>query len=132
MQKELIIQLAREGHGYDEIQKELQNQFGQYAYKQNAIYKYMRQVKLGCFEAEVSSFNGERIDEQLLTRILQVIEENPFFSVRSIAMRLNVTPSIIHRYLTQELNYVYTHSRWVPHSLNSSQKKKAGRIDGAF
>ena len=110
----------------------MHKQFGLHAYKRSTIYKYIQEVKLECFEPEESSYNGERIDEQLLTRIQQEIGQDKYFSVRSLAQKLNVNPHIIHRYLTQELHYVYKHSKWVPHSFNSSQKKKGGTIFGAF
>ena len=131
MQKEVIRKCAEEGQSFDEIQNELQIQFGQQAYKRSNIYKYMKAVKLGCFEAEDSLYNGKRIDEQLLTRIQQEIEEGQIFSVRSLARKLNTNPTIIYRYLREELHYIYKHTKWIPHSLNSLQKKR-GTIVGAF
>ena len=124
MQKELIRKYYEEGLKVDEIQNELNKKFGEQAYKSSTIYKYIEQLKLGCFEEKDSQYNGFRVDEQLLFRIQQEINENKFFSVRSLANKLNVSTSTIHRYLTEELHLVYKHTKWVPHSLDSEQKNK--------
>ena len=38
MQKDVIRKMVQEKHGYAEIEKELQKQFGEQAYKRTTIY----------------------------------------------------------------------------------------------
>ena len=45
-----------------------------------------------------------------------------FFSVRSLAHKLRCSSNLVYRYLTQYLHLVFKHTRWVPHSLNETQK----------
>ena len=124
MQKDLIQNLYQEGKGFDEIQKELKKQFGEHAYKTTAIYKHIREAKLGPSEEEQIEHHGNLPDDQLLIRISQEVENNEFFSVRSLAKKLNSQPSLIYRYLTQYLGLVFKNTRWIPHSLNFLQKNE--------
>ena len=128
MQKDVIRKMVQEKHGYAEIEKELQKQFGEQAYKRTTIYQIIQETKLGFPQAQESSNNENHIDRQLLITIQREIAENPFFSVCSLAQKLKVPPSTLYRYLTNELHLVYKHTRWVPHLLNSDQKNSRKQI----
>ena len=124
MQDELIKKLFLEGQNCMEIQKELDRKFGEQAYKQRTIYKHLEKLKLGLPQGKQLSPFENHIDEQLLITIQQEVGKNEFFSVRSLAHKLNVAPTLIYRYLSKYLHLVFKHTKWIPHQLNSSQKKE--------
>lgn len=130
MQEDVIQELFEEKKGYKEIQEELKKQFGEHAFKQSTVYKYLKKAKLGLPLKDHSAYHENQEDEQLLITIQQEIAKSPFFSVRSLAHNLKIQPSLVHRYLTQYLHLVFKHTRWVPHSLNFVQKKE--RMEKAF
>ena len=124
MQQEVIKEMVIAQHRFEEIQKELERQFGEHALKKSAIYRWMQKAKLGLPMIKDSTHSGNSIDEQLLITIQEEIEKNEFFSIRSIAHNVNAHPSLIYRYLTQQFGFVFKHTRYIPHSLNFEQKKK--------
>ena len=67
---------------------------------------------------------GPKVDEQLLIRIQQAFEEQPYASIREIADNLHESISTVWRYVTQRLGRVFKASRWVPHLLTEEQKLK--------
>ena len=123
-QKDFIISLAQEGLSFTEIQNKANEEYGRHAFKRSYIYKLMQEVKLGVTHEEEGDKPGRKPDEQLLIRIVQVLEEKPYFTVRRIADKLKENPSTIYRYLTQYLGMVYKFTKWIPHLLNSEQKQK--------
>ena len=123
-QKRFIFEKANEGKKLKEIQILLNDQFGKEAYSKTTVYKWAAQAKLG-FDAEIKTEPpGPKPDEQLCLRILQVLEDKPFSSTRSIAEELNEYNSTIYNYLTKYLNRVYRSSKWLPHKIDLKQKKK--------
>ena len=77
---------------------------------------------------KISSKGEKAINEQLLITIQQEIDKNEFFSVRSLAHNLNCHPSLIYRYITEQLGLVFKHTRWIPHSLNFEQQNQRKEI----
>ena len=128
MQKDVIKKMFAEHQGFTAIQKELQKQFGEQAYKRSTIYQVMQGEKLGFSPEKEISPHENKIDEQLLYTIRRVIEESEFFSVRSVAQRLRVNETIVYRYFTRELHLVYKHTKWIPHNLDSDLKKRRANI----
>ena len=124
MQEDVIQTLFQEGEKPKEIQKKLEIQFGQQAFKSSTVYKYVKKAKLGLPLADHSRHQEIRYDEELLITIHHAVDQNKFFSVRSLAHDLNLQPSLVYRYLTQYLHLVFKHTKWVPHSLNFLQKKE--------
>ena len=82
----------------------------------------IQEAKFGFSQEEEISFQEKCLYEQLLITIQQGIEKDDFFSVRSLAYKLNCQPCLIHRYLTQHLHLVFKHTRWIPHILNFAHK----------
>ena len=118
MQQEVIKEMVLKNQKFKEIQKELEKKFGEQALKKTAIYNYIAKAKLGLPMIKDPTHSGNTIDEQLLITIRQEIEKNQFFSVRSLAYTLHCSPSLIYRYITNELHLVFKTTRWIPHSLD--------------
>lgn len=122
-QRERIYELADQGLDEKEIEQILKIEFGLHAYCQKTIYKWMGRHKLGFKFDEKGEAPGPSIDEQLLSRIIEIINEEPFSSTRQIAKVLNENRSTVWRYLTVNLGLVYKRSRWLPHILDHKQKQ---------
>ena len=124
-QKDIIINLYKQGCNHQQISDILKMKFGESTYKPSTIYKWMKEAKFNLPLANRRLDEEEAknaIDEQLLLRIQQILEDEPFSSIRSIASVLNAPKSTIHRYMTVHLKLVYRHTRWLPHFLNNDQK----------
>jgi hypothetical protein len=67
--------------------------------------------------------------EDVDARILQVLEAEPWPSVRTIAEFLKIPVSTVHLYLTISLNMKSRHFKWVPHFLDDDLRAK--RLEGA-
>ena len=130
MQEQFIQEMFLEKRSCKEIQNKLEIEFGKHAYKQSTIYKHLKRLRLGLPQTEQPSHKKQYIDEQLLITIRDEVEKNDFFSVRSLAYKLNTHPSLIYRYLTVHLHRVFKYTQWVPHSLNFFQKKE--RMEKSF
>ena len=126
-QKEMIIDFYKNGLDHEQISELLQIKFGESAYKSSTIYKWMKEAKLNLpLAKQTLSEKKEKIsyDEQLLKRIQEILKEEPFSSIRSIASKINAPKSTVYRYMKDHLHYVYRHTRWLPHFLTNQQKLK--------
>lgn len=122
-QRKFIFDLAQNGKKPMEIENLLKEQFGKEAFHKTAIYKWSNYAKIGLDLENEREPPGPKPDEQLCIRILQILEEEPFSSLRSIADILNEENSTIYRYLTKYLGKEYRVSKWIPHSLDNAQKR---------
>ena len=127
-QRERIYELTRDGYEADQIEQQLQIEFGMQAYCTKIVYKWMARCKLGFEFDEKHEKPDPKLDDQLLTRIIQIIDDQPFSSTRYIAQLLNEDNSTIWRYLTKNLGLVYKQSKWLPHVLNCEQKLNRQRL----
>ena len=126
-QKEMIIDFYKDGLDHEQISELLQIKFGESAYKSSTIYKWMKEAKQNLpLAKQTLSEKKEKIsyDEQLLKRIQEILKEEPFSSIRSIASKINAPKSTVYRYMKDHLHYVYRHTRWLPHFLTNQQKLK--------
>ena len=120
--RQLVIDLTKEGKSPREIQGILKYEFGEHALRRSAIYNWAAKARLGFEDVKDQPRPGRPIDDKLIDRVAEIIEDEPFASVAYIAHILNSNKSTIYRYLTEQLGRVYKHSRWVPHLLTHEQK----------
>ena len=105
-QKEMIIDFYKDGLDHEQISEILQLKFGYIAYKSSTIYKWMKEAKLNLpLAKQTLSEKKEKIsyDEQLLKRIQEILKEEPFSSIRSIASKINAPKSTVYRYMKDHL-----------------------------
>ena len=105
MQDELIKKLFQQDYNCKEIQKELKIHFGEDAYKQRTIYKHLEKVRLDLPLRKQPYPLENRYDFQIIKRVQEEVNKSPFFSVRSLAHKLNLPSSLIHRYLTELIEF---------------------------
>ena len=120
-QNELLQKMTLEGCNKEEIENALQIHFGQETMKSSTIYQKMKLVRCKVDITKEREYHSERIDEQLVIAIQNVLNEFPFSSVRSISHELHVPSTTIYEYLTRILKLKYKISRWLPHELNDIQ-----------
>lgn len=121
-QRKLIVEMHEKNATPEQIKNELDIQFGLHAYSISTVYRKVGLLKCGKNILEDEERPGRSIDEQLLYKIDQIIEEEPFASIRYIAHILNSSESTVYRYVTLYLHKIYKHTRWIPHTLTSEQK----------
>ena len=78
-QREVIIQMAKNGRDVEEIEVHLNIMFGQQAYTKKTIYKWMALTKVGKEDAPKEK-TGPKPDEQLIVRISEILESDHFAS----------------------------------------------------
>ena len=59
----------------------------------------------------------------LVDRVRETMEENPFISQKKLARALSVRPATIHRILVEDLKLIRVNYRWIPHTLSPVQKE---------
>lgn len=117
-----IKKLASQKIKASEIKIRMDEMFGQEAFCLATIYKYMNEEKFQFNINQKHELPGRKPDEQLIKRINEILNDEPFSSVRDIANQLRENPSTIHRYLTSYIGLVFKHSRLVPHQLSDFQR----------
>ena len=65
-----------------------------------------------------------RVDTQLMSSIIDLLQNEPYESVRGLANKMNTPPTTICRYLTEHIHLKFAHSKWIPHFLKGNQKVK--------
>ena len=123
-QRNYICKLANEGKKPKNIEELLQKCFGEEELKRSEVYRLAGLARFGYDPNYKKETPGSKPDEQLLKRIKEILDEEPFASLRYIAELLNENMTIIYRYLTQFLHKVYKPSKWLPHELTQQQKLK--------
>ena len=120
-QNELLQKITLEGCCKEEIENALQIRFGHEAMKGSTIYQKMRLVHCNVDITKEREYHSERVEEQFVIAIQNVLNEFPFSSVRSISHDLHVPPTTIYEYLTKILKLKYRITSWLPHDLNDIQ-----------
>ena len=121
--KRFIFEKANEGQNPKEIQIFLNEQFDKEVNSKTNVYKQIAQTKLGFDFGNETEPPGQKSDEKLCIRILEVLEDKPFSLFRSIASYLNEDISTIYRYLNKCFHRVYRSSKRIPHQIDLQQKK---------
>lgn len=117
-----IKKLASQKFKASEIKIKMDEMFGQEAFSLATIFKYANEEKFQFNTSQNHELPGRKPDEQLIKRINEILNDEPFSSVRDIANQLRENPSTIYRYLTSYIGLVYKHSRLVPHQLSDFQR----------
>jgi hypothetical protein len=89
----------------------------------------VREIQHGREDLHDKHRSGRPAPDYIDTKIISIIEEAPFESVRSIAQVLNVDHATeLHR-LYEKLGFNFYCLRWVPHLLTGKLRAKYEEID---
>ena len=99
--------MTSEGCIKDEIENALKIRFGQKTMKTSTVCQEMRLVRCHVDISKEREYHTERIDEQLVIAIQNVLNEFPFSSVQLIFRCLHVPTTAIINCLTRILKLKY-------------------------
>jgi histone-lysine N-methyltransferase SETMAR len=102
----------------------LREHYGDGAFSQSTVYRWVREAKLGRQNLSDIKSVGRPPDEGLRAAIARRHENDPHLSARQIAKSLNIVHSTVCRCLSHDLGLKCLHLRWVPHTLTAEQKAK--------
>lgn len=123
-QRSIVIYLHMQGKSPKVIEKEMKETLGDTAVKYSTITKYLRNAKFpqssDAMEIEEQNCESDEINQ----KILDVLNEQPFASLRQIEQITGIPKSTVHYHLTIVLKFKNMNLKWIPHSLTDEQKYK--------
>jgi hypothetical protein len=90
---------------------------------------WLYEIKLHRSDLSDRPNSRRRLLEDIDAQILQVLETEPWSSVRTIAEFLKIPASTVHLHLTTSLNTKGRYFKWIPHFLGDDLRVK--RLQGA-
>jgi hypothetical protein len=98
------------------------------AFNENRVKYWLHEIKLHRSDMNDRPSSGRPPLEDIDARILQVLEAEPWSSVRTITEFLKILALTVHLHLTTSLNMKSRHFKWVPHFLDDDLRDK--RLEG--
>ena len=119
-----LVELGKSGN---KIKKMLVQVYGDNAMKKTAVYKWVK-----CFSEGRESVTDEERParpatsrtEENIAKIRQIVRENRWPTVRSIAERVNIDRETVRKILTEDLDMSKMCAKMVPKKLNEEQKQR--------
>jgi hypothetical protein len=99
------------------------------AFDENRVKYWIHQIESHRSDLSDQPSSGRLPLEAIDARILQVLEAESWYSVRTTAEFLKIPASTVHFRLTTSLNMKSRHFKWVPYFLNDNLT--ARRLEGA-
>jgi hypothetical protein len=127
-QRYLVSYLHHKGMKLPAIVVELAAAYHEDAFDENRVKYWLHEIKLHRSDLSDRLSSGRRPFEDLDARILQVLEAEPWFPIRTIAEFLKIPASTVHLHLTTSPNMKSRHFKWVPHFLDDDLAEK--RLNG--
>jgi hypothetical protein len=125
----VVTYLHRKGMKLPAIVTELAAVDYEDVFDENRAKYWLHEMKLHHSNLSDRQSSGRPPIEDIDARILQVLEAEPWSSVRMIAEFLKIPASTVHLHLTTSLNMKNRHFKWVPHFLDDNLRAK--RLEGA-
>jgi hypothetical protein len=102
------------------------------AFDENIVKYWLHEIKLHHSDLSDRQNSGRSPLEDIDARILQVLEAEPWSSVRTIAEFLKIPASTVHFHLTTFLNRKGGHFKWVLHFLDDDLRAKRLEVPDSF
>lgn len=115
--------LWKKGRSNKEITSEIDAVYGDDAPSLRTVQKWTKLFNEGKEDLDDAPRSGRPPKEFLVTKVRTLLEENPFFSQKKIAKTLEVDQRTIHHILSENLGLTRVNFRWIPYSLNDTQKE---------
>jgi hypothetical protein len=94
------------------------------AFDENRVKYWLHQIKLHRSDLSDRPSSGRPTFEDIDDRILQVLEAEPWPSVRTIAEFLKIPSSTVQLHLNTSLNMKSRHFKWAHHFLDDDLRAK--------
>jgi hypothetical protein len=124
----VVSYLSRKGMKLPAIVAELAAVYHEDAFDENRVKCWLHGIELHRSDRVTDRAPDDPL-EDILAQILQVLEAEPWSSVRTIAEFLEIPASTVHLHLPGSLNMKSRHFKWVPHFLDDDLRAK--RLEGA-
>ena len=120
-----VVDLAKAGKGYKEIQEMVDIVYGVKSLKKSAIYVILKKVKAGENTDDQRHLNPKKRTRTpaLIGDVAAAVEENRRICINELASAYGVSEKTIHTILHKDLGLVKKSARWVPKLLSEEQKK---------
>lgn len=123
-QRSVIRFFFLKGETNESIANNLKEVYGPDSYDIEKIKYWTRQFKLGRVNVDNNKSTGRPPLEYLDAKIIKLLIDYPFSSIRSIAEELHESHSTIFDHITKTLGYKNRSLKWVPHELTCDMKEK--------
>jgi hypothetical protein len=128
-QRHVVSYLHRKGMKLRAVVVELAAVDHEDAFDENRLRYWRREIELNRSDLSNRPSSGGPLLEDVDARILQVLEAEPWSSVRTIAEFFKIPVSTVHLHVTTSLNMKSRHFKWVPRLLDDDLRAK--RLKGA-
>jgi transposase len=125
-QRAVIEFLRLEGESGDNIHTRLVKVYGADAYSRASVYNWVAEIDRGRKSLKDLPRSGRTPLEGLTEQLEALLQDWPFHTTRTLADETKVSHETVRSYL-EKMGLKYYVLRWIPHHLNSEQKKK--RVD---
>jgi hypothetical protein len=127
-EQRLILKFVfNDGLDMHQITEKLSAQFNEDAYSLRTVESWVGELRRGRSDFHNAPRSGGPLDEHLATRILELLRENPFESIRSRAETLQVSQSAVLQHPHKDLHYKSFYLRWVPQLLTPELRERRCR-----
>jgi hypothetical protein len=119
----IVLYLKAKGMNAREIHSDLAATLGTKVPGYSTVMRWLREAQLDQFSHTAVDFTEEEEVDEIDEVILQVLEVQPFGSVRDIARLTRLACSTVHWHFTCSLGFLVRHLRWIPHLLTERQQR---------
>lgn len=126
--RNVILFLFLSGLNEPETEKRIKETYPNNAPSNFMVHKWISRFKTGDYSMEDEQRSGRPLELDL-DALKDIVEEDPYLTVRDMATTLEVSHTTIERGL-KSLNKVQKYGRWVPHALSDFDKDR--RVDAAL
>jgi hypothetical protein len=112
---DVVSYLYRKGMKLHAIVAELAAVYHEDACDEHRVKYWLHEIKLHCSDLSDRTGSGRPSLGNMDARILQILEAEPWSSVRAIAEFLEILASTVYLYLTTSLNMKNRHFKSVPY-----------------
>jgi hypothetical protein len=123
-QRCVIRFLILEGCNAEQIHDRLAHVYGDDAFVQSTVYKWMREFRLGRKAVQELPTVGRPCLDDIDGAIVHKMNKHPFHSCRSLAEEVCVASSTVWKHLTESLGFSSQCLHWVPHELTNDLRDK--------
>jgi len=111
-----------------DILLELEHVYGEASVTLRAVQQWVKAFQEGRTELNDLPRPGRPRDPTNIAKIRDLIQENPFLSQKKICQILGIHHQTARRIIEEDLQFRRINFRWIPHSLDSSQKASRVRV----